>query len=144
MWIAHYPLKTFKGKNYCNLVYSNSAKRYHDKELKGQNGLVLTSYKKTQIYNGLNTGKCSWSSDAVKIFFSLQHAFLRVWPCSWIFVRTPVISTTLAARWRNKINNTCCFSLKRLPGSHSQVPLHLMSQHSVTRKHLTARAVEEC
>lgn len=24
MWIVHYPLKTFKGKNYCNLVYSNS------------------------------------------------------------------------------------------------------------------------
>lgn len=34
----------------------------------GQNGLILTSYKETQIVNGLNTGNGSPSSEVVKIF----------------------------------------------------------------------------
>ena len=34
----------------------------------GQDGLILISYKETQIYNESNTGKGSQSSEAVKTF----------------------------------------------------------------------------
>jgi len=52
MWIAHYPLKTFKGKIYCNLLHSNSVKQYHDKELKARMDLFWLHIKKPKYTAG--------------------------------------------------------------------------------------------
>lgn len=93
-------------------------KTQKQQQLKARMDWFLTSHKETQIYNGLNTGKGSPSSEAVKIFLVPHMLSLGV----ALILRAPVISILAAARWKNKIKNTCCFPLKRLPGSHSFVP----------------------
>lgn len=86
----------------------------------------MTSHKETQSYNGLNTGQGSPSGEAVKIFLVSNMLFLGV-------AKAPVIFTIAAARWRNKIENTSCFPLKRLPRSHSYAPL---ASHWSTLSHM--------
>lgn len=102
--------------------------------------MILTSYKETQVYNGLNTGKGNPSNVVVKIFLVSNVPSLECGLGTLGFVKAPVISRIPAARRRNKIKNTCW---KPLPGSHSYIPrTSLWTTHS----HMgppTARAVEE-
>lgn len=79
----------------------------------------MTSYKETQVYNGLNTGKGNASNIVVKIFLVPNVPSLGCGLGTPGFVKAPVVSRIPAARRRNKVKNTCW---QPFPGNHSYIP----------------------